>query len=172
MLGQIGFCRVLPILGTLIHLVVLIAARQPPHTSFDVRSDAAYVLAAYQEQQITIQWEPMEPKPLTPPQKVGILLNLPALVLGMPIALAFFGGNDIGSPYAAVPFVPFVWYGVGRWLDRLVGNIPALAHRRRTWRAVFAVVSTILLCVGLASITPLNHHRTPDAYWVGSAIIL
>jgi len=170
MIGRIGFRRVLPILATLIHLAVLIAARQQPHTSSAVRGDAAYVLAAHQEQ--PIQWEPREPKPLRPAQKLGIVLNLPALILGIPIALAFFQGNDIGSLYAAAPFVPFVWYGVGSWLDRLVGNIPPLAPQRRTWRGLFAVVSTILLCVGIASITPVNHHRTRDSYWVGSAIIL
>ena len=96
----------------------------------------------------------MEPKSLTSAQKLAILLNLPAIILGIPIALAFFHGNNIASLYGAVPFVPPAWSGIGRWLDRLLGHTPSLQRERRTWREVFAVLSTILLCLGIVSITP------------------
>ena len=82
--------------------------------------------------------EPMERKPLTSAQKLAILLNLPAMALGIPIALAFFYGNNIASLYGAVPFVPLVWSGVGRWLEGPLGHISPLQRERRTWRKVFA----------------------------------
>lgn len=171
MIGRIGFRRVLPILLTLGHLALLyFAAGQPTHHLSRVCSESAYHLAAYQEG--SIAWEPMEPKPLTSAQKLAILLNLPAMVLGIPIALVFFHGNNIGSLYGAVPFVPLVWYGIGRWLDKVLGHIPPLQRERRAWREVFAVFSTILLCLGIVGITPANHHRTHDAFWTESAIIL
>jgi hypothetical protein len=44
----------------------------------------------------------MEPKPLTPAQKLVILLNFPALILGIPFALVFFHGSDMASLYAAM----------------------------------------------------------------------
>ena len=153
MIGRIGFRRVLPILLTLVHLTLLyFAAGQRTHHLSRVCSESVYHLAAYQ-QEGSGAWEPMERKPLTSAQKIAILLNLPAMVLGIPIALVFFHGNNIASLYGAVPFVPLVWSGVGRWLDRLLGHISPLQRERRTWRKVFAVLSTIFLCLGILSIT-------------------
>lgn len=171
MIRRIGFRRLLPVLFTLIHIGLLIYSSAPRHDAqSNFRSHFTYQSAADQED--SVAWEPMEPRPLKPAQKLAFVANLPALVLAMPIALMFLQSNDIGSLYASLPFVPLVWYSVGRWLDRLMGYISQSHQPRRAWRRLFTVISTILLCLSIASITPVNHHRTHDAYWVGSALIL
>ena len=170
MIGRIGFRRLLPILLTLVHLALLyFAAGQCRHTLSTVYSESAYHLAAYQES--AVAWDPIEPRPLTPAQKLAILLNLPALVLAIPITLMLFQGSETGSLYAAVPFVPLIWYCVGRWLDGLLGYIGHSNFVRRRRRPLVAL-STILLTLSVLTVTPANHHRTPDTYWVGTALIL
>lgn len=64
-----------------------------------------------------------------PAQKLAIVLNLPALVLAIPITLVLFRGSDMGLLDASVPFAPLVWYGIGRWLDRLLGYTPPQSCR-------------------------------------------
>jgi hypothetical protein len=172
MIGRIGFRRLLPTFLTFVHAALLyVAAGQRPGILSGVCSESVYHLAAYQEEG-SVAWEPMQPKPLTAAQKLAILLNLPAMVLGMPIALVFFHGNNVGSVYGAVPFVPLVWSGIGRWLDRLLGYIPPLQHERRIWRDVSAILSGFVFFAGSLSMTPVNHHRTGDVYWISAAIIL
>jgi hypothetical protein len=125
----------------------------------------------YQEGE-TIQWEGTERKPLTITQKLGILLNLPAVLMAAPIVVVFFRESDLALLYVSLPFVPLVWYGIGRWIDRLLGYIPPLRRIRRTWRGLFTFLSAGLLCISVVTVTPLNHHRERDTYWNGAALIL
>ncbi len=172
MIRRVDFRRVLPVLMTVVHIVLLyFAARQSAGSLPCVGNESAYHSAAQQEGRVV--WGPMEPKPPVPAEKIAILLNLPALILGIPLVLVFFQGCNIASLYAAMPFVPLVWYCIGWWLDRFLGRIPRTQEVSRTWREGFAVLFAVLLCLSIASITPMNQRRTlPDAYWVGSVMIL
>jgi hypothetical protein len=171
MISRIGYRRLLPILLTLVHAALLyIAARQHHSTLSSVHSESAYHAAAYQGES-SVAWEPREPKPPTPAQKLATLINLPALILGIPIALALFHGNDMASLYAALPFVPLVWYCVGRWLDGLLGYI-GHSHVLRRWRGPLATLLVVILSISICAVTPVNHHRTADTYWVGTALVV
>jgi len=172
MIRRIGFRRLLPVLLTLVHVTLLLCALEQRHRSISSYCiDFAYHPVAYQEGS-SVRWEPMEPKPLLPAQKIAILLNLPALLLAIPVALMFFHGDDMASLYAAVPFVPLVWYGVGRWLDGLFGYVSRSHAVHRVWSGLFAVLSTGLLILSVLMVTPANHHRRPDTYWVGTALVV
>ena len=171
MISRIGFRRVLPILFTLVHVVLLLyvaAQRQDALSNF--QGEFAYHPAAYQEN--SIAWEPMEPKPLMLAEKLGIVLNLPAFVLAIPFALLFFHGNDVGLWYTSLPVVPLIWYGVGRWLDRLRGHISHSPPARRNWHGLFASLSAIVLFISIVSVPPISRHRTGDTYWIGFCLIL
>jgi hypothetical protein len=171
MIAQIGFRRLLPVLFTLVHLGLLFYALSlHHHTQSGLSNPLTYRLVAYQEE--TIQWEPREPKPLTQPQKLAIVFNLPALLIAIPIAAVLFHGSDTGMLYGSLPFVPIVWYGVGRWLDGLAGYIPRSPVLHSTVRRCFAGVSLFSLIMGIVCITPLYHHRTNDSRWLMSALIL
>jgi hypothetical protein len=170
-IARIGFRRLLPVLFTSVHLgLLLYALSLHHHTQSSLSNPLTYRSVAYQEE--TIQWEPAEPKPLTQPQKLAIVFNLPALLIAIPIAATLFQGSDMGLLYGSLPFVPIVWYGVGRWLDGLAGYIPRSRVLHSAVRRCFAVVSLFFLIIGIVSITPLDHHRTNDTLWPMSALIL
>ena len=169
MIRRIGVRRLLPLLFTLLHAAILLYAwqqRQERFSSLD--GDSYYRQASYQENSVKFE---LEPKPLTRAKKLATLLNLPALVLAIPIAIAFHA-NDVGLLGAAVPFVPILWYLIGRWLDGILGYVERSHVVPRVWSGLFAVVSTGLLTVSVLTVTPLNHHRTTDTYWVGTALAL
>jgi hypothetical protein len=172
MIAKVGFRRLLPLLFTFVHIGLLLPypLSQHHHTQSSVSSPLKYRLVAYQEE--AIPWLPTEPKPLTQPQKVAIVFNLPALLISIPIAAVFFHGSDMGLLYGSLPFVPIIWYGVGRWLDGLAGYIPRPRVLHSTVRRCFAGICLFFLIMGILSITPLNHHRTNDVYWPMSALIL
>ena len=121
MTQRIGFRRLLPFVFTLMHIVILLYGmeRQGQARAFGAL-EQRYVPAVYQEN--AVRWDPtIEPKPLTAAQKLGLLLNLPSLLLAIPLAVTVFRGSDMGLLYAALPFVPLVWYGIGRWMDTTLG---------------------------------------------------
>ncbi len=172
MTRRIGFRHVLPVLFTLGHVAILFYASVPQLQVSDIASNRLYHPTVYQNDS-AFRWEPrLEPKPLNPAQKLAILLNLPALIAAVPIVMVFFPGRDIATLYASLPFVPLVWYGIGRWVDGLLGYISASSPRRGNWRRLFAVLSLSLLCLGIIMLTPASHHRTENTYWVGFATTL
>jgi hypothetical protein len=73
--------------------------------------------------------------------------------------------------YLSIPLVPFVWYGVGRWLDGLLGHVARLCLPR-ILRGLLTVSAVGVLSVSVAGLTPLYHHRTADTYWVFTGIAL
>jgi hypothetical protein len=160
MMGRIGFRRLLPILFVLIHAALLLTSAVQHAAPSDVEPDIYAPLSD------------MPPPPLTVAHKAALVLNLPALFLSIPVVLAFPRSSDAETFFASLPFVPFVWYVVGKWIDRLLGYIPQPRRLRRKWQKFFAIISAILMCLGIAAATPVNHHRTPDTYWVATALTL
>jgi len=168
MMHKLSFRRILPFAFTLLHLVTMLYSVS--HHRNPASSEAlapGYTSVSYQEDGI-VRWEPIEPRPLSPAQKVAIILNLPAILIASPIAAILFHGEDIGLLSTALLFVPLIWYGIGRWLDRMLGYIPPSRHAWKSGRGFVTALCWILLCISIVVMTPLNHHRRPDAYWVGS----
>jgi hypothetical protein len=170
MIRRIGFRRLLPVAFTFMHLVlVLDAAMHRPHRSSGVHSPLAYHAVEYQEG-ISMPTEAMEPKPLTTAMKVAMVLNLPALLAGVPIAAFLFHESDMSLLCESTVFVPPLWFGIGCWVDGLLGYRPV--RTSRPWRGFWTVLSAILFSVSIVSVTPINRHRVPNTYWVGTALIL
>ncbi len=168
---RIGFRRVLPLLLTLVHVALLLytAQRQQPPVSGSAPNK--YRLVVYQEEP-PLKWESIEPKPLTTAQKFSLLLNLPSLFLAIPFAAILLHGTDMGLLYAAMPFVPITWYGIGRWIDGLLGYVRKRWWLPRSLSGFTALLSAGLLVLSACTVTPLNHHRRSDTYWAGAALIL
>ena len=170
MMQRIGFRRLLPFVFTVMHVALLLYGTERQHQTRAFGAlQQRYVPAVYQEN--GVRWDVIEPKPLTTAQKLGLLLNLPSLLLAIPLAATLFHGSDMGLLYAALPFVPLVWYAIGRWLDGLLGYSARLCLPR-ILRGFLAVPAGLVLCVSLACFTPLYHHRTADTYWMFSALVL
>ena len=172
MTQRIGFRRLLPFVFTLMHIVILLYGmeRQGQARAFGAL-EQRYVPAVYQEN--AVRWDPtIEPKPLTAAQKLGLLLNLPSLLLAIPLAVTVFRGSDMGLLYAALPFVPLVWYGIGRWMDTTLGYVKPQRRLPQSLSGFLAVIATGLLVISVMAVTPMNHQRRPDTYWIGTALIM
>ena len=171
MMPRIGFRRLLPFLFTVVHLILLLYTAERQQSRASGSTPDTYHLVVYQEEP-PIKWESIEPKPLTAAQKVSLLLNLPSLFLAIPFAAMLLHGTDMGMLYAAMPFVPITWYAIGRWIDGLLGYVKKRWWWPRSVSGFAAVLSTGLLVLSVCTVTPLNHHRRPDTYWAGAALIL
>jgi hypothetical protein len=115
-------------------------------------------------------WEVAKPIPIA--MKMTAALNLPALFMSIPFKIAFPTMSDTGAILAAIPCVPPVWYGVGLWFDRLTGRVPLSRRQYPTLRGIGRTTAFVLLCLTLVGMTPLNHHRGRDHYWMGGIMIL
>ena len=160
MIRRVGFRRVLPLLFTLVHVSLLVYGhqRQPYRSSGTAPNE--YRLVVYQED--TPKWEPIEPKPLTTAQKVSLLVNLPSLFFAIPFVAILHHETDIGMLYAALPFVPITWYGIGRWIDGMLGFVRKGWWLPRSLSGSIAFLATGLLVLSTCGVTPINHHRRPD----------
>jgi hypothetical protein len=103
-------------------------------------------------------WD-IPPKPFSIALKASIVLNLPALLMSIPIRMLFSARSDRSTFLASLPFVPLVWYGIGLWLDRLIGNVALPRNPDPTRRRIAAKTAAIFLFFGIVTISPLNHHR-------------
>ena len=141
----------------------------------DVLGDPIPRAVAYQED-TAIEWDPVRPPQLTKAQKLDVLLNLPAYIAALPLALLWEHQSDLSPFYAATAFVPFVWFRVGRWIDRVVGHLasPTKPQSRfeRVGRTIVAVLAGIWFVSGLFTVTPMNHHRHEDSSWIGATGML
>jgi hypothetical protein len=171
MIRQVGFRRVLPLLFTLVHVSLLVYTHQrQPYRSSGSAPDK-YRLVVYQEEP-PVKWEPIEPKPLTTAQKVSLLLNLPSLFFAIPLMAILHHETDMGMFYVALPFVPITWYGIGRWIDGMLEFVRKRWWLPRSLSGLVAFLATVLLALSACTVTPINHHRRPDSYWTGTALIL
>lgn len=172
MMRRVGFRRVLPLLFTLVHVSLLVYThhQQPYRSSGSAAIN--YRLVVYQEDLSANPWVPIEPKPLTAAMKVSLLLNLPSLFLALPFAAILHHETDTGMLYAALPFIPIIWYGIGRWIDGMVGLIRKRWLLPRSLSGFMVLLAIGLLAVSLLTVIPSNHHRRPDTYWAGTALIL
>lgn len=168
---RIGFRRVLPLVFTLIHVVLISFAptRQLPGSA-RVYRNSEYRPVAYQEG-ASVPMEMFEPPLLKPVQKIALILELPAMFLATLISAALFPRNETAWMYTSIPLVPFVWYAIGRWLDGLIGYSARL-RLSRILRRSLTVPAFWVLCVSVAGLTPLYRHRTADTYWVFSGLVL
>jgi hypothetical protein len=170
MMHRLTFRCVLPLVFALIHISLIVYTHQrQPYRSSGI-AGGNYRLVVYQEQPV-VTWQ-LEPKPLTAAQKLSLILNLPSLFLATLFLVILHHETDMGMLYAALPFVPITWYAIGRWIDSMLGLVRNRWWLPRSLSGFVAFLATGLLVLSACTVTPLNHHRQPDTYWMGTALIL
>jgi hypothetical protein len=115
--------------------------------------------------------ETLEPPPLKPIQKMALVLELPAMFLAILIGAVLIHQNETAWMYLSIQLAAYVWYVIGRWLDGLLGYFARLRVPRIV-RGLLIVSGTTVLCISLAGLMPLYHHRTADTYWVFTELSL
>jgi hypothetical protein len=146
MIRQFAFRRILPVLLLLIHLTLFWWVwTQERHRSVESHPPMMF---------------DVPPKPFSIALKASIVLNLPALLMSIPIRMFFSTTSDTSTFLASLPFVPLVWYGIGLWLDRLIGNVALPRNPHPTRRRIAAKTAAIFLCLGIMTISPIGLKRT------------
>ena len=142
-MARVGFRRMLPMLFSLMHLALLIYAfALPDHTKSGIPHPLACRPVAFQEE--SVQWVPSEPKPLTRPQKLAMVFNLPAFLVAIPIAAVLVHGSDTGLLYGAPIRAPYLvrHWTVAGWTSRLHSAFPVVAsHSPQVFRRVVSLFS-------------------------------
>jgi hypothetical protein len=169
---RIGFRRILPLVFTAIDVALVLLSAQQTRTLASSPRNTQYHRLAYQEGGGAMAVDPLyEPPPLKPIQKAAIILDLPIFILAAPTAAFLLPRSETAVYYLSIPLVPFLWYGIGRWLDGMVGYMQRL-RLNRTLRGLIGIPGAGLLCVSAMIFTPAYHHRTADTYWIGTGIML
>lgn len=168
---RIGFRRVLPVLLTLVHICFVWSARSVQSRALrGFHAVSQYQAVKYQEGD-SIPMQSLEPPPLKPIQRMALVLELPAMFLAILVGAVVLHQNENSWMYLSIAFVPFLWYYIGRWLDGLQGAVARL-RVPRILRGLLNVVAIFILCVSVAGLTPLYHHRTADTYCVFTGLAL
>jgi hypothetical protein len=173
LMHRIGFRRGLPLAFTLIHVaLVWFSLAHQPHAASVVSRASGYRSVAYQEGIVGVPMDQLrEQPPLQAAQKIALILELPAMFVASLICAVLVPRSETAWMYTSVPFVPLLWYPIGRWLDGIFGYIPRLCLPR-ILRGLLAVPAVGVLLVSIGGLTPLYHHRTADSYWVFSGLVL
>jgi hypothetical protein len=169
---RIGLRRALPVVFTLIHVVLVwFSLAHQPHAASTVLRGSGYRSVAYQECIVGVPMVPLRAPPLKAAQKIALILELPAMFAAILIGAVLVPRSETAWLYTSVPFVPLLWYAIGRWLDGLSGYSARLCLPR-ILRGLLAVPAYGVLLVSMAGLTPLYRHRTPDTYWAFSGLVL
>jgi len=170
-MSKIGFRRLLPIVFTAIQLALaLFMTAEEPKQALPVLQQSGYRAVAHQEGG-GMPIDSLSRPPLTATQRVAILLNLPAFALGALVRGILFPLRNGAELYTAIIFVPFVWYGVGRCADGLLGYLPPL-RLSSVLSSLLSVPAFCLLILSVGGLTPLYHHRSTDSNWIFAGFIL
>lgn len=173
MTHRIGFRWLLPLVLTSVHVGLLLVAAPHAHRASH-HAEVQYRTVALQEGE-AVEWQPMEPRPLFLQEKVAVILNLPALLVAIPIAAYAFHGADRAIIYAATPFVPVLWYFIGRWIDTKLGILPVHSPRvpgAKIRRALMVVAGAMFLLTGLIGFLALFRTKSADTLLMSTGFLL
>jgi hypothetical protein len=136
MRGKIQLRHILPVCFTVLYAVLIFAANReeqairnhppPPQLISDLQPYRTPLAA---------QW--------------ALAINLPAVIASMPVFLMIWKISPHVSDlviYAIIGlFVPLLWFLVGRWLDNVLGLLPAKSNPKRSPLAVLGCVSFLAI---------------------------
>lgn len=101
----------------------------------------------------------------SPIVKAELILNLPATTVAPGFVGLFFPENSGDAPVVGITtlLAPLLWFWIGRWVDRQLGNIKQKQDRRRTrvFRKILRFLAFFYLLFSLLIFTPINPTPSP-----------
>ena len=111
----------------------------------------------HQTQPPDLKWSPIF--------KAEMVLNLPAVYVAIPIVGITLRESSDSSVIAITTLLaPFLWYWIGRWVDRQLGNLKQKPDRAgsRVARTILRVLAYAFLVLCVVSFTPFNPTPSPE----------
>jgi len=107
--------------------------------------------------------------------KTEMVLNFPAVLIAVPIGVLPMGGSRDASVIGlATLLAPFLWFWIGRCVDRQLGTVRQKPDRRhfRVVRTILRVLAYCYLLVCALSFTPLNPTPSPESSFFSATLAL
>jgi hypothetical protein len=107
--------------------------------------------------------------------KAEMVLNLPAVFVAIPIeAFIFEKGSDTSLIGITTLLAPFLWYWIGKWVDRQLGFVKQKPDRARSRmaRTILRVLAYTFLALCVLSFTPFNPTPSPDSKFLFATLAL
>jgi hypothetical protein len=170
------FRWILPFLLTLANLSLFaISMSHGPGTRTFLRQSASadFRNVVLQDDE-TFTFKPLEPPEASWELKTAIVLNLPAVFLGIIVAAILQRTGDSAVIGFASCFVPILWNRIGLWIDRQFG---LAAPRKRlllssVLRFLFRLLAGFLLIAMVLSLTFEGHRLGHERMFISCVLIL
>ncbi len=107
--------------------------------------------------------------------KAELVLNLPAVFLSIPAGFfPLWGSNDASVIGLTILLAPFLWYWVGKWIDRQLGTLEQKPDRVRSRvpRTILRFFAYGYLLLSALALTPLNPTPSSDSHFFFSTMAI
>lgn len=107
--------------------------------------------------------------------KAEMVLNLPAVFVATPIVgITFRESSDASVIGLAALLAPFLWYWIGRWVDRQLGTVKMKIVRARSQvvRTILRVLAYGFLALCVLNFTPLNPTPSPESSFLFATLAI
>jgi hypothetical protein len=105
--------------------------------------------------------------------KIAVSLNVPAVLAASLLNVIVFHFQTSGVFLLAVPFVPLLWYPVGKWFDRRLGWVHRYKSKRTFIRDALVVASSVLAILSVVifiQVIKRGHPGPPDPFWIAFGV--
>jgi hypothetical protein len=158
MLRKIGFRRLLPVLSLALYVASICVGNAG-------RSGTTHISAT--------RTHTAEVGTIPARVKMAVSLNVPAVLAASLLNAIVFHFQTSGVFLLAVPFVPVLWYPVGKWFDRRLGWVHRCKPKRTFIRDTLVVASgvlAILSVVVFAQVIKRGYPGPPDTFWIAFGV--
>jgi hypothetical protein len=177
MRGNVRFRVLLPIIMSVMNLLLAVWSSHENAQQLNAGTSltARYQPVSLQNDAPAVGFRPVEIEPGIA-VKVAIILNLPAVYAGLICASLLHRESEPAVIAVSTLFVPWLWLGIGRWIDRRRGILPMPtwppSRARLIWVPLMRTAATFFLVVAIVGVTPLFRHRTEESAFMFGVMML
>lgn len=136
--------------------------------------DSSEQISDEENPEATVGWDPVIPHPEVSNTKglIWFLIFPAAMAALAPTLLLGLLSEKIASCFwigTLILLVPYFWFRVGRWIDRLVGFLPEEGTRDRGMKLLFALSIVFLTLSVIAAVTHSGSYSADQ--WVYAVIV-
>lgn len=170
---RFGLRHILPFAESLLYVILWTTGSAIDTRRAEAVPQIAEPRLVYVQESIeSYAWKPQQPPSFSTPTKLAICMNLPAFFAAALVCAALHRESLMWLFYTSGLLALPLWYGIGWWIDRAIGLIPASHRRRRiTGTLIWTFTPLSLVALALSVFAAIvNPHRAED--WFVVALIV